>query len=40
MGKINRYCGYKTFYMLNLREHEILMAHKTKNTEKYRLVSS
>ena len=34
MGKINRSCGYKTFYMFKLTEYDILMAHKTKNTKK------
>ena len=27
---------YKTFFMLNSTEHEILTAHKNKNTDKWR----
>ena len=27
--------GYKTFFMLNLAEHEILNAHKYKNNKKF-----
>ena len=27
--------GYKTFFMLNLAEHEILNAHKYKNIKKF-----
>ena len=29
--------GYKTFFMLNSVEHEILNAHKYKNTKKFGL---
>ena len=31
--------GYKTFFMLNSTEHEILNADKCKNTEKFRFFS-
>ena len=30
----NRPQGYKTFFMLNLTEHEISTAHKNENTNK------
>ena len=29
--------GYKTFYMLNSADHEILNAHKNKNIKKFSL---
>ena len=32
---ISRARGYKTFFMLNSVEHEILNAHKYKNIKKY-----
>ena len=31
--------GYKTFFMLNSAEHEILHAHKYKNIKKFSVIS-
>ena len=39
MEKINRVRGYKTFFMLNSVEHEILNAHKYKQYQEIQLFS-
>ena len=32
--------GYKTFFMLNSAEHEILSAHKNKNIKKFSIIQA